>query len=75
LALQYSGAARTVLSPSGVAASFVMSVEKLAHIGQRMTLKASSLIMMSAPNDEIFAQPFGLVDMSSKTNCNPTCRH
>jgi hypothetical protein len=43
----------------------VFLVEKLAHIGQRMTLKASSLIMMSAPNDEIFAQPFGLVDMSS----------
>jgi hypothetical protein len=43
----------------------VSCVEKLAHIGQRMTLKASSLIMMSAPNDEIFAQPFGLVDMSS----------
>jgi hypothetical protein len=40
-------------------------VEKLAHIGQRMTFKASSLIIMSTPKDEIFAQPFGLVDMSS----------
>jgi hypothetical protein len=43
----------------------IVFVEKLAHIGQRMTLKSSSLIIMSAPNDEIFAQPFGLVDMSS----------
>jgi hypothetical protein len=43
----------------------LVPVEKLAHIGQRMTFKASSLIIMSTPKDEISAQPFGLVDMSS----------